>query len=185
MANAMISALRGNNNEAFTYMFSGDPGLVGSSINVVKFTSGISELVPNQNFVVKEAKSFEELRLIAKSEPNSIIKLVLPDGQISKLTYDELLKIIGPAGEGHEWEHLVEQSSTAVYGALQIQNTDNILSIPTWLHTLKSARYSTKDHTLSEILTVRKWVEQNLAYSGAIQYAIDTITSFLEKAKLP
>jgi hypothetical protein len=71
-------------------------------------------------------------------------------------------KAMGPAGEGKEWHHVVEQTkgNAERFGPEALHNTENVIPLAKELHTQISAFYSRKRFfiTNSETLTVREWL---------------------------
>jgi hypothetical protein len=71
-------------------------------------------------------------------------------------TLSRLKQYLGPAGNGYQWHHIVEQTP----GNQAIHSTDNVIRIPTSVHIGKgsiSADYSSKPAILNG-LTVRQWL---------------------------
>jgi len=59
-------------------------------------------------------------------------------------TKELLVKRFGPAGDGYEYHHIVEQNkaNASQFAAEQVHSTDNIVRIPTGIHRQISADYS-------------------------------------------
>jgi len=74
----------------------------------------------------------------------------------SELTRDVLYKMFGRAGDGYQYHHIVTQGGANANDPLispeQLQNTDNIILLPTLLHEAVNADYSRlkKDSTTTE-----------------------------------
>ena len=77
-------------------------------------------------------------------------------------SYKSFRRALGPAGEGKEWHHVVEQTdgNVARFGPKAIHNTENIIPIDKELHGAVSSFYSSKRRFLtgSDTLTVRQWL---------------------------
>lgn len=68
-----------------------------------------------------------------------------------------LKRALGPAGEGRQWHHVVEQSQVGKFGSQAIHNADNVVSIPTDIHRQISGFYSSKPDFAGG-QTVRQWL---------------------------
>ncbi|RKH62568.1 hypothetical protein [Corallococcus llansteffanensis] len=77
-------------------------------------------------------------------------------------SYKSFRRAMGPAGEGKEWHHVVEQTdgNVARFGPKAIHNTENVIPLDKDLHARISAAYSSKNlqTTGSYQLTVRQWL---------------------------
>jgi hypothetical protein len=80
-------------------------------------------------------------------------------------TFRHLKRVLGPAGPGYAWHHLVEQTpaNIAKFGPKMIHNANNVLKLPHGkgtLHARISGLYSSKRHNItgSDTLTVRQWL---------------------------
>jgi hypothetical protein len=72
-------------------------------------------------------------------------------------SFPSLKQALGPAGEGKQWHHIVEQSQVGKFGPQAIHNTDNVVAIPRDIHEKISAYYSSKqDFAGGQI--VRQWL---------------------------
>ena len=71
---------------------------------------------------------------------------------------EALLRAYGPAGEGREWHHNVEQGgdNASNFSAEQLQSTKNIMALPSPIHDLVSADYSSEYDKSGK--TVRDWL---------------------------
>jgi hypothetical protein len=71
-----------------------------------------------------------------------------------------LFKAYGPAGDGNEYHHIVEQGGTNADNipADQLHNTKTIVELPAPIHDLVSAEYS-KKHDKTD-MTVRQWLQK-------------------------
>ena len=68
---------------------------------------------------------------------------------------------VGPAGQGQQWHHIVEQTSRNVerFGGQAVHNTNNIVRLPTEVHQQISAYYSSKQ-AFAGGQTVREWLSK-------------------------
>ncbi|WP_456318759.1 hypothetical protein [Corallococcus silvisoli] len=77
-------------------------------------------------------------------------------------SFKSFKRAMGPAGEGKEWHHIVEQTdgNAARFGPQALHNTENIIPLDKALHNSVSAFYSSKRQfiTGAESLTVRQWL---------------------------
>jgi hypothetical protein len=85
-----------------------------------------------------------------------------PAGFRSWGSFNGLKNALGPAGEGKQWHHIVEQTPGNVerFGPHAVHNTENVIPLEQGLHTQLSAFYSRKivRITGSRELTVRQWL---------------------------
>ncbi|MBW7875692.1 MAG: hypothetical protein H3C47_06880 [Candidatus Cloacimonetes bacterium] len=77
----------------------------------------------------------------------------------------------GPAGEGKDWHHIVEQRLESKFGPEAIHNTKNVVAIPREIHWKISAHYGTKP--LGSLQTNRERVgamsfEEQYAYGKKV-----------------
>jgi hypothetical protein len=91
-------------------------------------------------FVQKGPHSLEQLR-------------VSPDDEVFS-SFNEFKKIdlgkrFGPAGDGYEYHHIVEQSASGDIPESELQSTQNIVRIPRLLHEEISAQYSQSSYELN------------------------------------
>lgn len=82
-----------------------------------------------------------------------------PGNGTSYNSYSSMRSDLGPAGENHQWHHVVEQYQQAHSGfsVNTIQNTSNIVAIDTNDHRIISGFYSSKQF-YTEGMTVRQWL---------------------------
>jgi hypothetical protein len=77
-------------------------------------------------------------------------------------SFSGLKNALGPAGEGKEWHHIVEQTPGNVerFGPHALHNTQNVIPLEKELHARVSAFYSSirEGITRSSSLTVRQWL---------------------------
>ncbi len=75
-------------------------------------------------------------------------------------SFDALKATLGPAGEGMQWHHIVEQSQVGRFGAHAIHNTENVVAVGKDLNIALNAFYSSRREfiTGSTTMTVREWL---------------------------
>ncbi|NBD13488.1 hypothetical protein GTY96_31480 [Corallococcus sp. c25j21] len=77
-------------------------------------------------------------------------------------SFKSFKRAMGPAGEGKEWHHIVEQTdgNAARFGPQALHNTENIIPLDKALHTQVSGIYSSINYRItgSETMTVRRWL---------------------------
>jgi RHS repeat-associated protein len=85
-------------------------------------------------------------------------------------TFDELKKVIGSAGEGNQWHHIVEQNQFNIdkFGAETIHNVDNVIAISAELNQKLNGFYAKPNAMLGGIAP-REWLKdktlaQNYAF---------------------
>ncbi|MFL5347224.1 MAG: hypothetical protein ACJ8AT_20770 [Hyalangium sp.] len=85
-----------------------------------------------------------------------------PTGFRSWGSFSGLKNALGPAGEGMQWHHIVEQTPSNVerFGPHAIHNTENVIPLEEGLHNRVSAFYSRKNLRITGTtdLTVRQWL---------------------------
>ncbi|MBN8468095.1 hypothetical protein JYJ95_16360 [Corallococcus exiguus] len=85
-----------------------------------------------------------------------------PGGPKGYASFKSFKRAMGPAGEGKEWHHIVEQTNgnVARFSPQALHNVENVVPLDKALHNLVSAFYSSKRPfiTGSESLTVRQWL---------------------------
>ncbi|RYZ42723.1 MAG: hypothetical protein EOO71_06690 [Myxococcaceae bacterium] len=95
-------------------------------------------------------------------EEDGALSASMSSGPRAYSSYKSFRRGMGPAGEGREWHHVVEQTdgNVARFGPKAIHNTENVLPIEKELHSKVSAFYSSKRQFLtgSDSLTVRQWI---------------------------
>lgn len=108
------------------------------------------------DFVANGPYSLDDLRVTAQSESFSSY------GQFLKSSsFDEwLFKRFGRAGDGYEYHHLVEQggNNAAAFTAGELQNTDNIVRIPTLLHEAINGQFYSRTSP-DPSLSYRQWLQ--------------------------
>nr|WP_128797209.1 hypothetical protein [Corallococcus coralloides] len=85
-----------------------------------------------------------------------------PGGPRSWGSFSGLKRALGPAEDGKQWHHIIEQTPGNVnrFGPEAIHNTENVLQLDQGLHKRLSGFYSSiqQEITGSRILTVRQWL---------------------------
>ncbi|MDI9847274.1 hypothetical protein QM467_04265 [Rhodoblastus sp. 17X3] len=84
---------------------------------------------------------------MSKKGPYSLEQLRVSPDDKSFLSFSEFKKIdlakyFGPAGDGYEYHHIVEQSSSGDIPESELQSTANIVRIPRLLHEEINGEYS-------------------------------------------
>jgi hypothetical protein len=84
---------------------------------------------------------------------------VLPSGHRAFKSFDDFKDFMGPAGEGKQWHHIVEQRKVNVerFGLEAIHNTENVIAVDKAKHDAISAFYSSKDPQAGGMV-VREWL---------------------------
>jgi len=84
-----------------------------------------------------------------------------PSGFRSWGSFSGLKNALGPAGEGRQWHHIVEQTPGNVqrFGPHALHNTENVIPLETVLHNRLSALYSSVRFDITNsTMTVRQWL---------------------------
>jgi hypothetical protein len=85
-----------------------------------------------------------------------------PRGYKAFRSFESFKRAMGPAGQGKQWHHVVEQTPGNVerFGPEALHNTENVIALESDIHSKVSRLYSSNrpDITRSETLTVRKWL---------------------------
>ncbi|MGA8170984.1 MAG: hypothetical protein WB816_09170 [Methylocystis sp.] len=86
----------------------------------------------------------------AKNGPRKLDELRVDMEDKSFPSYDafkkvDLSKIYGPAGDGYQYHHIVEQSAEGDVSASDLNSTSNIVRIPKLLHEEINSEYATTD----------------------------------------
>jgi len=119
----------------------------------------------------------------AKQGPHSLQELEVPSSDYEEFSsYDqfqklgpiqyELTKRFGPTGDGYQYHHIVTQGGQNATNlpAQQLQNTENIIRIPTLLHEAVNAEYQKKVADGSG-RTVYEWL-QTQSYEFQREYGL-------------
>ncbi|MHA7633925.1 hypothetical protein [Corallococcus sp. M7] len=85
-----------------------------------------------------------------------------PSGPRGYSSFKSFKRAMGPAGNGKEWHHVVEQTdgNVARFGPQALHNTENVIPLDKALHHSVSAFYSSYKYRItgSTSLTVRQWL---------------------------
>jgi len=94
-------------------------------------------------------------------------------------SFKDAKKFLGPAGEGNEWHHIVEQSQIkkSGFGTQLIQNTDNLISIDKATHAKISGYYNSIDPRLSDSMRVRNWLAGQ-SFETQYQFGMDFLSRY-------
>lgn len=90
-------------------------------------------------------------------------------------------RLIGKAGSGKAWHHIVEQTPSNIsrFGPEMIHNTNNLIALPHGkgnIHSIISGHYSSiTDYTGG--LTVRKWLSSK-SFEEQYQYGVKILKMF-------
>ena len=108
-------------------------------------------------FVQHGPYTFEELQAVSVTgyEEFSSYSAFQKDG----LAMDLLAKRFGRAGYGWQYHHIVEQGGANEDNlpATQLQNTDNIIRLPTLVHEAVTAEYA--KFSTAYGMTMRRWLQ--------------------------
>jgi hypothetical protein len=77
-------------------------------------------------------------------------------------SFSSLKRARGPAGQGKQWHHIVEQTDGNVqrFGPQALHNTENVIAVDEPIHQRISAYYSSKDARFTGAQTVRQWLSK-------------------------
>jgi hypothetical protein len=126
---------------------------VGDAIPGVNFVAGAATAVDAalmaQELTALKRETDAALEC-AHNGPYTLDQLRVSLGDESFSSFDafkkiDLVKQFGPAGDGYEYHHIVEQSAEDEIPAEQLQSTQNIVRIPTLLHEEISSAFSKAD----------------------------------------
>jgi len=102
----------------------------------------------------------------------------LPTEHRAFKSFDDFKDFMGPAGEGKQWHHIVEQREANLkrFGPEALHNTENVVPLEKELHIRISAFYSSiqKELTGSSKLTVRMWLGTQ-SYEAQRQFGLRAI----------
>ncbi len=93
-------------------------------------------------------------------------------------SFSQFKRIVGPAGQGQAWHHIVEQTAGNVkkFGANKIHNINNLIKLPDMkgqIHRQISGFYSSKA-PFTQGQTVRKWLSsQN--FDDQFKFGVDQL----------
>ncbi len=75
-------------------------------------------------------------------------------------SFSALKRVLGPAGDGNHWHHIVEQNAAniAEHGTEAIHNTNNVVRIPAKVNLALNGFFSSKQ-SFTQGLTVRQWIQ--------------------------
>ena len=94
-------------------------------------------------------------------------------------TFNEAKKALGPAGEGKQWHHIVEQSQIKKSGfdPNKIHNTSNLIAIDKVTHAKISGYYNTKSFDFTRGLSVRDWLSGQ-SYEAQYEFGLNILKMF-------
>ncbi len=96
-------------------------------------------------------------------------------------SFNAYKRLIGKAGSGKAWHHIVEQTPSNIsrFGPEMIHNTNNLIALPHGkgkIHSIISGHYSSiTDYTGG--LTVRKWLSSK-SFEEQYQYGVKILKMF-------
>ncbi|QRK06784.1 hypothetical protein JQX13_43090 [Archangium violaceum] len=103
---------------------------------------------------------------------------LLPSGHRAFKSFDDFKDVMGPAGKGNQWHHIVEKRETNLkrFGSEALHNTENVVPLDEGVHIDVSAFYSSKQEfiTGSPGLTVRQWLNTQ-SYEAQRQFGLRAI----------
>ncbi|WP_240358338.1 hypothetical protein [Myxococcus vastator] len=101
-----------------------------------------------------------------------------PAGVKSYSSFKSFKRAMGPAGQGKEWHHIVEQTdgNAARFGPKSLHNTENIIALDKNLHTRVSAFYSSIQR-FSGGKTVREWLRAQ-SYEAQREFGLKLLRDF-------
>ena len=133
-------------------------------------------VVQAQEIKVETEAAFD----FAQLGPRRLEELQVTESSESFSSYDafykhergELLeKRFGPAGDGYQYHHIVEEGiNTGAIPTSQLQSTDNIIRIPTLLHEEITAIYAGSAPDAPE-MTLRQWLKGK-SYQEQYEYGL-------------
>ncbi|MGZ3458665.1 MAG: SitA5 family polymorphic toxin [Archangium sp.] len=149
----------------------------GAERVVVSVPEGTIRLVVAPHVVAMAARSF------AAGSPAPSRGRLLPNGHRAWGSYSGFKSAMGPAGEGKEWHHIVEQTpgNAERFGGEALHNTENVIALEKTLHQDLSAFYSSirPAITKSTTLTVRQWLGTQ-SYEAQRQFGLLAIENVRE-----
>ena len=151
--------------ERYVYNYSQDTN-IQVKLNTVGNVNEVDKAIETTFFrIVQEAlnnvrkhSKAKNVDISVESTPTRLNLLIADDG-IGFDTFDELKDYLGPAGEGKQWHHIVEQSQIgkSSFTPQQIHNTNNVMAINRGVHSKISGFYSSKQ-VFSGNQLVRIWL---------------------------
>lgn len=97
-------------------------------------------------------------------------------------TFEDVKKVLGPAGENKAWHHIVEQNQiyNSRFDAKDIHNTKNLISIDSGfsgsIHSKISGHYSSKPKFTGG-KTVREWLSGQ-SFEKQFEYGMDLLKQY-------
>ncbi len=94
-------------------------------------------------------------------------------------SFRQAKKAMGPAGEGRDWHHIVEQCQVKKSGIdVQLINSErNLISIDRGLHRKISSYYSRNNRNLDKPMKIRDWLAGQ-SYEAQREFGINVIKMF-------
>nr|WP_257463327.1 hypothetical protein [Archangium lipolyticum] len=104
--------------------------------------------------------------------------ILLPNGHRAFKSFDDFKDFMGPAGDGNQWHHIVEQRKVNVdrFGPEAIHNTENVIAVEKARHDAISAYYSSKSRDTGNMV-VREWLRTK-SYEEQRAFGLDILRQF-------
>jgi hypothetical protein len=134
---------------------------------VTAMIEGVRTIVEFRQLTIDVEAAFQFI----KDEPRTLEQLQVSSGGYEEFSsYDqfrkldpiqhELMKRFGPAGDSYEYHHIVAQGGeNGKIPQQQLQNTDNIIRIPTLLHEAVTAEYYSRRAPDGSGMTLYEWLQ--------------------------
>ncbi|QAT85504.1 putative lipoprotein [Corallococcus coralloides] len=102
-----------------------------------------------------------------------------PGGARSWGSFSALKRARGPAGQGKQWHHIVEQTDGNVrrFGPQALHNTENVIAIDQAAHQRISGYYSSKIGSFTGSQTVRQWLSSQ-SFQAQRDFGMKTLIRF-------
>ena len=94
-------------------------------------------------------------------------------------SFAQLKRVLGPAGEGKEWHHIVTQAQESRFGADLIHSTDNVVAIPIDVHIELHSFYGSKQD-FTDGMRVRDWLKSK-SFQEQYEYGAETLRQIMER----
>lgn len=103
---------------------------------------------------------------------------MLPNGHRAFKSFRDFKAAMGPAGDGKQWHHIVEQRDLNLnrFGPEALHNTENVVPLEKPLHEAINSFYSSKNLNItgSYDLTIRQWIGAQ-SYEAQRQFGMTAI----------
>jgi RHS repeat-associated protein len=105
-----------------------------------------------------------------------VIRILKSTKSIGFKSFSAFKRAMGAAGKGRHWHHIVEASQAGKFGANEIHNTKNIISLPAEIHHKVSGYYSSVQK-FTKGLTVREWLSTK-SFKEQYKFGLEVIKRF-------